>query len=243
MVKRIVCAGVAVAALLVFCGKDSGTGPDDGSNSVTALFERDTAAIRAILVANNLGHITVDSRIRWRDDTTYTRTRVTRLHLTPGTLGGSRISILPADIRVLTGLQELRLDSNQLGMLPAEIGELTNLVTLLARSNQISTLPPQVGNLRSLTTLKVDRNNLAALPAEMGNLLVLNNFTLAHNRLTAFPDQAAGMSSLSVLDFSGNRVCTTPTAAVIAWFETIEFLAGIDWTASGWHNDVGQICD
>jgi len=242
MFKRLIPAMLVFSALIGGCGDDKDPNGPDGSVSPTAPYENDTTVIREILTANNLATLAVNRDIRWRDDIIYGKPRVTRLYLTVGTLGGAKLTTLSSRIGELTGLIELRLDSNLLAALPPEIGQLTNLVTLLARNNRLTSLPSQIGNLSSLATLKLGGNQLSSLPAQIGQLSELTIFAVEKNSLTSFADAWTGMSALRIFDFNQNAICVAPVGAVATWLSGIENLTGTDWAGTSWKAEYEQSC-
>lgn len=70
---------------------------------------------------------------------------------------------LPAEIRQMSGLQELLASYNNLTGIPAEIGQLSQLETIDFSYNNLDTYPNELANLKNnLKTLNLEGNNYSA---------------------------------------------------------------------------------
>ena len=121
-------------------------------------------------------------------------------------IDGDNLTSLPAEIGLLTNLQELYCNSNELTSLPAEIENLTNLQTLDCNFNQLTFLPAEIGLLANLQKLDCSNNELTSLPAEIGLLANLQILSCGHNRLTSLPAEIGNLTNLQILYCSGNHI-------------------------------------
>ena len=135
----------------------------------------------------------------------------------------NQITALPPEIGQLTKLQEVRFSRNQLTSLPAEIGLLTNLQELYLSTNQLTTLPPEIGQLPNLQWLDLDANQLTSLPPEIGQLPNLEQLYLSKNKLTTLPPEIERLPKLRVLYVEGNPL----DAASLALLQRLE-ARGVD---------------
>ncbi|MBI5135453.1 leucine-rich repeat domain-containing protein [Candidatus Uhrbacteria bacterium] len=79
---------------------------------------------------------------------------ITVLDLSNNSLTGA----LPAEIRHLSRLRELRASNNAMTGVPAEIGQLSNLEVLDLSNNAITGLPYELGNLKRLRVFNLKGN-------------------------------------------------------------------------------------
>nr|CAD7257476.1 unnamed protein product [Timema shepardi] len=121
----------------------------------------------------------------------------------------------PEAVRLMTGVQWLKLDRTNLSQIPEELGkllkivkltELTCLRTLNIRHNRVKTsgIPAELFRLEELTTLDLSHNNMKEVPEGLErahSLLVLN---LSHNH------SHNTLRSLLVLNLSHNQYVYYP---------------------------------
>ena len=124
---------------------------------------------------------------------------------------GNTISILPAEIGLLTQLEELQIVGNQLSSLPVEIAQLTNLQILYLDDNQLSSLPVKIAQLTNLQELSLYTNQLSSLPAEIGQLTNLQELYLKKNQLSSLPTEIGQLTNLQELGLSENQLSSLPT--------------------------------
>ena len=118
--------------------------------------DEDVAAVEAILAANEVTGLAVQSVTTTRDG------RIAELRLS-----NRGLTTLPGEhLGVLTGLRTLSLASNHLEELPDEMALLTELTTVALKGNNLTTLPDGVLDLPNLERFGVDSNMLCALPDE-----------------------------------------------------------------------------
>lgn len=122
----------------------------------------------------------------------------------------SRLTELPPNISLLTGLQILCLDDNKLTFLPSMIGELVQLRTLSLQRNQLLSLPGEIGKLVNLLNLDLLNNNLDVLPTEISGLVKLQDLYLRKNKLTSLPNEIGKLTKLETLDLMDNQLTTLP---------------------------------
>jgi Leucine-rich repeat (LRR) protein len=150
--------------------------------------------------------------------------------------GGPRRTItgtLPAELGLLTGLQDLRLQNNSLtgiippgygawaslewldlssnrltATLPSEIGQWVSIETLNIAQNQLQgTIPTQIGTIRRAIRLTLDNNNFVLIPTELGLLTDLQIMSAANNNLTmSIPSEIGLLTSLQFLSLQGNQL-------------------------------------
>lgn len=139
------------------------------------------------------------------------------------------LSILPAEIGLLTQLQKLFLDHNQLTRLPKEIGRLVKLQHLDLDSNKFTVFPKVIGGFTQLEYLSIafnqitaidaeikylillkqlylHSNRLSSLPTEMGKLIELQKLAICYNQFTKFPSEILPLVNLEELDLSYNLI-------------------------------------
>lgn len=89
------------------------------------------------------------------------------------------------DVFWMTGLEVLDVSGNALtGSLPAEIRQLRNLRELRAGDNAMTGVPAEIGQLSNLRVLDLSDNQLTGLPNELGNLLELETLDLRGNAVS-----------------------------------------------------------
>ncbi|MEH2052127.1 COR domain-containing protein [Nostoc sp.] len=125
-------------------------------------------------------------------------------------LNSKKLTVLPAEIRQLSKLEELDLSDNQLIELPAEIGQLTNLRLLHLKDNQLKVLPPEIGQLSNLRGLDLKRNKITVLPTEIGQLIHLRQLTFQNNQLSNLPPEINQLSNLTALSLHNNQLSSLP---------------------------------
>lgn len=134
---------------------------------------------------------------------------VTRLALARNQLQGT----LPANLDLLTDLQELQLSLNQVqGDLPPALGKLSKLERLYLQANQLSGgIPATLGNLTQLQKLYLSSNQLSGvIPAELGSLPNLVELSLSENRLSgAIPLALSNLRQLERLYLQDNQLTGT----------------------------------
>lgn len=114
----------------------------------------------------------------------------------------------------ITELPRLRLllAHNQLNDLPAQLCMVTNLEELNLRYNQFRVIDAPLILIFSLRKLNLSGNQLAQLPDELTMLLHLTALDVSFNRLRMFPEVLTHMTNLTNLDLSGNTVDRIPDA-------------------------------
>lgn len=116
----------------------------------------DVAAVEAILAANNVTDLGVQSI------TSTANGRISDLRLS-----GKGLTTLPADVGVLTGLTSISLTNNELTVLPAEITLCTELTNIALKNNFLTSLPDGLLLLPNLENLGVDSNMLCGLSEDV----------------------------------------------------------------------------
>ncbi len=124
---------------------------------------------------------------------------------------GEEPTRLPAEIGLLTHLQEFNMYATRLTYLPPEIGRLKNLQSLNLADNQLASLPPEIGQLPHLETLTLSNNQLTHLPVEIEHLKCLQTLDLTGNQLHNVPLALCACSSLRFLYVDRNDLLELPT--------------------------------
>ncbi|OJJ15348.1 hypothetical protein BKI52_38695 [marine bacterium AO1-C] len=142
-------------------------------------------------------------------------------------LSGLRMEDLPAEIGLLTSLEQLILYSNGLESLPTEISQLTNLQYLNLRSNKVRDLGPiftlsklrrlilrnnfftkktfdQIDRLSALEYLDVRRCGIIRLPNQIGYLFHLHTLEVSGNNIRQLPETFRGLKSLKKIHLNQN---------------------------------------
>lgn len=101
----------------------------------------------------------------------------------------------------------ISLDFTTLGLevLPKEIGLFVGLEELLVTENELKMLPPEIGNLTQLTDLYINSNTLIDLPKELTKLVNLRHLDLSGNELEFLPDGIGNWINLETLNLSNNN--------------------------------------
>jgi len=125
-------------------------------------------------------------------------------------LSCKRLKKIPAEIGLLSQLQELHLRNNQLTQIPAEIGLLTQLRKLHLSNNQLTQIPREIGQLSQLQTLYLQNNKLTQIPREIGSLTQLQKLYLFSNQLTQIPAEIGLLTQLRRLHLYSNKLTKIP---------------------------------
>jgi Leucine-rich repeat (LRR) protein len=170
----------------------------------------DTIAVRAILDANGFSTISAGSPTitligTVGPDNNYHR--VIELNL-----GNKGITTIPSQIKSLTAMTILRLDTNNITALPAEIGKCTSLVRIQLDSNRLATLPTEISLLHSLSSLILSHNLISTLPASLWTCTALSQLDLDYNQLDSISSQVSNLVNLGRLSLSSNSLTTLPVS-------------------------------
>ena len=189
--------------------------------ALTALYEA-TGGAQWTTQTNWLSDAPLDD---WYGVTTDGSGRVSALALGGNALRGS----LPAEVGILTGLEELSLAYNALtGPLPRAVWSLTNLRELHVQGNGLTgSLDGDVATPRNLRELNLGGNALSGpLPPEVGTLTSLRELELSATELTG--PLPAGLTGLPLdrLRIVGSGLCAPSDAAFQRWLQTINEFAG-----------------
>jgi Leucine-rich repeat (LRR) protein len=136
--------------------------------------------------------------------------------------GGNPLGHVPACVRHLNRLRELKLMRCHLNLLPDWIGELSSITGLWLSCNSLGALPASIGHLTSLTYLHLESNQLTELPATIGYLTRLDRLGLDENQLTEIPDTFLQIASLATLNLDGNPLNPELSAAYKEGIEAVK---------------------
>ena len=102
---------------------------------------------------------------------------------------GDNVRMIPDCIIELKAVKALHLSSNSLETrISGILWKLTTLTHLVMPSCQLGSLPDAIGNLINLETLDVEHNALTSLPDTLWNLRRMKKLYLNGNQLTEIPD-------------------------------------------------------
>jgi Leucine-rich repeat (LRR) protein len=185
--KKALCTGSILICLIVI-------------NGFSQSYKEDSLAVQAILDANGLSSIPVDSV-----SGTGLGNRIDSLGL-----DSLNITILPDQIGNLTALLYLKLSYNKLSSIPSTIQNCSKLQFIYLYNNELTSLPDEIGNLPELLNLFLDHNQLTELPAGIKNLAKIEKLKLSYNALTALPPEIGDLTTLRGLYCEENSIETIP---------------------------------
>lgn len=123
----------------------------------------------------------------------------------------------PESVRLMTGIQWLKLDKTNLVEIPEEMGKLLKLEHLSLVKNKLERLYGELTELNCLRTLNIRHNNIksSGIPAELFHLEELTTLDLSHNNLKEVPEGLERARSLLNLNLSHNHIETIPNTLFI----------------------------
>ncbi|XP_015604382.1 protein flightless-1 [Cephus cinctus] len=123
----------------------------------------------------------------------------------------------PESVRLMTGIQWLKLDKTNLTEIPEEMGKLLKLEHLSLVKNKLERLYGELTELSCLRTLNIRHNNIktSGIPAELFHLEELTTLDLSHNNLKEVPEGFERARSLLNLNLSHNHIETIPNTLFI----------------------------
>ncbi|KAL7019876.1 hypothetical protein ACKWTF_011282 [Chironomus riparius] len=124
---------------------------------------------------------------------------------------------LPQNLKLLSGLQHLKLDKTNLNEIPDELGKLTKLENISMKNNQLQNLYGEISTLNNLRSLNIRNNNIktSGVPNELFNLFELTTLDLSHNKLKEIPEGLDKAKGLLVLNLSHNLLCVIPNGLFV----------------------------
>ncbi len=130
-----------------------------------------------------------------------------------------RFQTLPAEVALLTDVQELDLNGCDLAEIPDELGRMQCLEALHLQGNHLDSIPDAIGELRDLQFLDLSHNRLRELPGGLSRLGSLQRLYLVGNRFEALPRPVRAHWALRILDVSNNFL-----GAIPYWIRELEYL-------------------
>uniref|UniRef100_A0A336MYS3 CSON003193 protein n=1 Tax=Culicoides sonorensis TaxID=179676 RepID=A0A336MYS3_CULSO len=123
----------------------------------------------------------------------------------------------PNTLRLMSGLQCLKLDKTRIDEIPEELGKLIKLEHLTLKDNEIEKLYGELTELHSLRTLNLRRNKIksSGIPKELFYLEDLTTLDLSHNKLKEVPEGLEKGKNLLVLNLSYNQIEIIPPSLFI----------------------------
>ncbi|MEL0659036.1 COR domain-containing protein [Psychromonas arctica] len=127
-------------------------------------------------------------------------------------ISANKLTSVPPCICELISLQKLWLSGNQIAKLPRELSKLSRLELLGLGSNKLQELPDEIGQLVSLKKIWVSGNNITKLPLTICNLPLLKKLDVSSNIITDIPHNIGELTGLNHLDISHNRIECIPNS-------------------------------
>ncbi|XP_012274985.1 protein flightless-1 isoform X2 [Orussus abietinus] len=123
----------------------------------------------------------------------------------------------PESVRLMTGIQWLKLDKTNLTEIPEEMGKLLKLEHLSLVKNKLERLYGEITDLGCLRTLNIRHNNVKAsgVPSDLFYLEELTTLDMSHNNLMEVPEGLEKARSLLNLNLSHNHIETVPNTLFI----------------------------
>ncbi|XP_071453718.1 protein flightless-1 [Hetaerina americana] len=123
----------------------------------------------------------------------------------------------PESVRLMTGVQWLKLDRTDLKEIPEELGKLQKLEHLSLVRNSIERLHGEVTLLPCLRSLNVRHNKVRAsgVPPDLFRPDELSSLDLSHNCLREVPEGLDRARSLLVLNLSHNKIENIPNSLFV----------------------------
>ncbi|XP_046745055.1 protein flightless-1 [Diprion similis] len=123
----------------------------------------------------------------------------------------------PESVRLMTGIQWLKLDKTNLTEIPEEMGKLLKLEHLSLVKNKLERLYGELTELGCLRTLNIRHNNVksSGIPMELFHLEELTTLDLSHNNLKEVPEGLERARSLLNLNLSHNHIEAIPNTLFI----------------------------
>ncbi|XP_054268551.1 protein flightless-1 [Macrosteles quadrilineatus] len=123
----------------------------------------------------------------------------------------------PHSVRLMSGVQWLKLDRSSLNQIPEELGNLMKLEHLSLSHNALEKLFGELTELSSLRTLNIRYNRVksSGIPAELFHLEDLTTLDLSHNVLKEVPQGLEHARSLLVLNLSHNNITAIPNTLFV----------------------------
>ncbi|XP_046688250.1 LOW QUALITY PROTEIN: protein flightless-1-like [Homalodisca vitripennis] len=123
----------------------------------------------------------------------------------------------PQSVRLMSGVQWLKLDRSNLTQVPEELGNLMKLEHLSLTHNGLEKLFGELTELWSLRTLNIRHNKVrsSGIPAQLFHLEDLTTLDLSHNVLKEVPEGMEKARSLLVLNLSHNNITAIPNTLFV----------------------------
>lgn len=125
-------------------------------------------------------------------------------------LSQNRLKYIPDELKLVTQLECLEMDSNFILSLPTDFGNLTCLRRLDISNNKLTTLPDSFGFCNALEYISAHSNNIDFLPSSIGALFKLEYLDLSGNRLVELPEDFRYLASLIYFNIQNNRIGHLP---------------------------------
>lgn len=118
----------------------------------------------------------------------------------------------PSSVRLMTGLQWLKLDRSNLSQVPEELGNLMKLESLSLVRNDLERLHGELTELPCLRSLIIRHNKVksSGIPTDLFRSEELTTIDLSHNALKEVPEGLEKCKTVLVLNLSHNNINSIP---------------------------------
>jgi len=114
---------------------------------------------------------------------------------------------IPADLALMTNLEQLSLATNELTELPDTLSTLGKLVALNLNGNHFTRLPKVLGKLPMLSILDLRNNRITTLNSSMlSDMAALTKLMLRCNRIVELPSEISRLKELQLLSIRNNHL-------------------------------------
>jgi Leucine-rich repeat (LRR) protein len=217
----------AVAMLLVSCSGNHTYGTDPSPVDTQPLDPGDSAAVTAILRANDLPD-TVMRHILSIKDTRVVALKLIHTDVTYEYLPVDAVSKIPSNISALTAIETLMVQNQAVSSLPKSLFELPSLRVFGVHDCPLAKIDIDIGSCSTLVVLSVSACPIESLPNSLCDLTDLRYLALTDNQLGSLPECIGQISGLHELYLQRNRLCSLP--ASITNLRSIKRLGSGDYT-------------
>ncbi|MBL4669796.1 MAG: hypothetical protein JKY30_11105 [Flavobacteriales bacterium] len=145
-------------------------------------------------------------------------------------LSGENLQQLPEDIEQYINLRFINLSNNpKLDLTAAfeQLKNLTNLTVLKLDSNGLEELPSNINHIVLLQNLSLSYNptlNLDKALKQLSSLTYLTALNLSHNNIVEIPESVSGLVQLKNIRLSDNNINSSLTYSRLAKIDELKFL-------------------
>lgn len=154
---------------------------------------------------NDLVNLNILTRYKWHEKITLVKEIKYLTNLQQLTLESQKIKYIPKEICDLINLQDINLIDNEIQLIPKEISKLTNLKYLSLSDNLIEDIS-QICDISSLEKLHISNNLIKIIPKNISNLVNLKKLHLCDNLITKIPRNINYLINLETLNLNNNDI-------------------------------------